>query len=1376
MRKPVKSFLISGFLLLIALSNLSAQDKSFLPKSYFPGISLTCRTELSDYKIVVSNNSYVELEFYPQYSQPIEIIYNNETFTLLTFDNAKSDNPGNSGKPQINSRIFSIILPSEENNKVTIVDYDVSETVNINLAPVPTIIRRNPNSRDFENTEYAYIKDNNIYSQNKFFPEQIASVEETGLVRETVLGNLIINPIQYNSAAKTLRKYTRIRIRINFGSQPVLTNRKRSSEELMLLKNIAVNSNIAFNWISPKLAGQKDKTSFNSVMANGDWYRIEIKDNSQGTSSGIYKINKNFLESAGINLSGVIPKTIKMYGNGGRLLPEDYITPRPVDLEEIAIYIEGEDDGSFDVQDYILFYGRSINSWKPDSGPGGYKHYTNYYSKSNYYWIRINTTGFGKRMETEESLNNPIPVTPSSYIEKLFREDETSSLILEGNIWLGCSMRNGQACSWNNTLTGIEAGTNIIYKIKPASHIYWPYTNYMILKEEYSGSSPIHFPMGNATGNYGNWIWTAETDFTVNQTQLTNGEQSKFTAVFYTNSPDGEGYVDWEEIHYTRRFNSVTNDYLHFFSANEQGIIEYNVSPFTNNQIRIFDITSHGDVKRILPLSTGTNSVKFQQLEGLAASEYLVTGQNGYKTPTAISQRFPNQNLHGAYTSGASFIIITHKDFLQAAGRLKEKRESPGQGNPDYLKTYVFTTEQIYNEFSGGVLDAVAIRDFLKYCYDSWQEKPVYVCLMGDGDMDFRNILLSHINAIPAFQYTHPYMNEVLTYCSDDYYAMVSGSDYRPDIAIGRIPVQSLHDANIYLNKIDNYENPVHNGYWKNRIGFVADDGKTTSTNDGSQHTDQCERLAEFHVPESFEKIKMYLISYLAVITSQGRRKPDVTRDIIKNWNEGLVGLNFTGHGSPTVWTHEYVLEANVVLSQLNNINKYPFLTVASCDFSKFDNPLSISGGESFVIAENKGAIGSMAATRPTYGPENEGFNNMFWNSFLVYRDTLLLQCRFGTASFITKQLYNDINDQKFVLMCDPTLRAQIPRYYSLIDSINGLSNDTMKALSRIRIYGSVLHPDSSLWHDYNGKIYLKIFDVKRDVSITDEDNKEYNFKLPGGIIFSGTQNVRNGLWMLEFIVPKDISYLNKKGKLINYFFNNYADGSGFDTSFIVGGINQSAEIDTTGPAISIYLNTRNFRSGDIVNSNFKLIADLFDESGINTTGTIGHKLEAVIDNNENNKYDMTNFYNSDTTYKSGSLEYDFYDLAEGKHTLRLKAWDTYNNSSETETAFTVSSSAALRVTNVFNYPNPFRDKTSFTFQHNYGGNINIKIKIYTVSGRLIKEISKPAIPDKFVVIDWAGTDEDGEKLANGVYLYKLTVTGEDGKSETSMGKLAVLK
>ncbi len=686
----------------------------------------------------------------------------------------------NAGKPDIPFRVFPVILPSGEGNRIEIIEYDVNEANGVTLAPVPSVQMQDPNRRDFENVKYAYIKNSSAYSQNKLLPDNPVTLEEIAPLRDIILGKIIIHPFRYNPVTKELKQYTRIRIRVSYGSAPAAINRKRSLAERELLKDIAVNSGIGLNWMNPKLINSpKTESIINSVLNTGDWYKIEIKDNGSGSSSGIYKITKSFLESAGINFTGVDPRTIKMYGNGGELLPEDMVSNRPSDLEEIAIYIQGENDGRFDAGDYILFYGKSVNDWNGSSDPGGFKHYINYYSNSNYYWIRLNTSGLGKRMDTVQSQNSPTPLTPSSFTEKMFYEPEQNNLIFEGNLWLSQRISNGQSFSWNNTLAGLESNSDIIYKIKPACHVYSGTFNYMLLKEEYSVVSANVYTMYFSSGNYGNWIWTGETSFTVNQTQKTNGEQSKFTAEYHCSNPDAEGYLDWMEILYKRRFNSVTNDFIHFTAPRElSGIIEYNVSPFSNNQIKIFDVTLHDRVNIVQPLNMGTNSVKFQQRQDLLQGEYFVIGQNGYKTPSSISARIQNQNLRGAYNDGASFVIITHRDLMQAANRLKERRESPGPGNPNYLKTYVFDIDKIYNEFSGGVTDAAALRDFLKYCYENWQEKPVYVCLFGDGSLDYRSILTNNSNKVPPYEHTDPLINEVQGYCTDDFFANVVQDTY----------------------------------------------------------------------------------------------------------------------------------------------------------------------------------------------------------------------------------------------------------------------------------------------------------------------------------------------------------------------------------------------------------------------------------------------------------------------------------------------------------------------------------------------------------------------------------------------------------------------
>jgi hypothetical protein len=1388
----IKYSIISKIILLFLCLNSFAQQSDFFNKqdnfnnNNFNKNNLI-ETPLysfkQDYKITASNSSFIEIEFIPQDIVKEELYYNGELFSTYRFQFGLDNSLLKAGSPDLKYRSFSVFLPASDGNTIEIVDYDVKEISGVNITPIPALSLINPNLRSFENIYYTYNKSAE-YLQNKFIPESPAELSNIGPFRDLILGNIIIYPFQYNPVSKTLKQFTRIKVRVNFSKPPVFISKPRSKEEISLLSNSAINFNNAANWINPDFQKYyKQRLVNNSVLASGDWYKIEIRDNNDGTSEGIYKITKQFLEGAGINLTGVDPRTIKMYGNGGDYLPERLAPPRPQDLEEIAIFIEGENDGEFNNNDYILFYAKAINNWNYDSLSKSFFHYVNYHSRSNYYWVCINKPGNGKRMAFVPSENNNNPIVPSSFTEKLFVEPEEENLISEGNLWLSFSKRPGQTFEWNTTLNGLEAGSDIYYRIKLAQRVLCPGTAYFLVKDAFSTMADFPFNLNCVAAGFNEWIDTRYDGFTINQSQKTSGEQVKLRATFISNIGEAEGYLDWYEILYKRRFNSASNDFIKFNSPDTIGAVEYNVSSFSNNNIKVFDATVHNEVKIIQPIAVSASNVKFQKTEqGANLSRYFVVGQNGFKTPTSISTKVPNQNLRG-FTDGADFIIITHKDFISVAERLKTRREQGGNSNPDYLKSIIVTTDQIYNEFSGGVLDVVAIRDYIAYAFYNWNIRPSFVCLLGDGSFDYKNIRSNQINYVPAWELTHPQIHQVYGLTTDDFFVnVVDGQNLidKPDLAIGRIPANSLAEGNNYIDKIIAYENGEFNGYWKNRMMFVADDERTTAPGcEGLFHLTQIETLAESFTPQYIDKIKVYLATYPTVITPQGRRKPQVNADIAKYWSEGVLNIHYTGHGSPDVWAHEYVLEKDNIISLINNKNRYPFVSIASCDMSKFDNPSNISAGELFMIANNKGAIGTFAASRPVYASSNAALMYVVFNNLYVPRDTLLLPKRFGTAIFNTKSqiAYTD-NDAKYILMCDPTLRSQMPRFRSHIDSISGLAGDTMQALSKVKIFGSIIKPDSSLWSDYNGKLILKIYDVDR-IAYTQEDCNPplvQSFRLNGGIIYSGIRTIQNGKWEAEFIVPKDISYMNLPARLINYFYNNQFDGAGINRSFIVGGINPNAPIDSVGPRISLFLNNRNFRSGDIVNENFKFIADLFDESGINTTGTIGHKLEAILDNNENNKYDLTSFYNSDTSYTAGTIEYDFTNVPIGKHTLKLKAWDTYNNSSEASIEFTVSTASALQVINVYNYPNPFSSNTSFTFQHNYPANINVKIKIYTVAGRLIKEIEKKDIIDKFVVIDWDGKDQDGETLGNGIYIYKLIVESVDGFSSTNLGKLAVLK
>lgn len=1321
-----------------------------------------------DYKVLNSNESFIEIEFSPNYTNEID------------FQNSIG-NSKQYGIPDVKFRSFPLYFPSENNPRVEIVDSKSEDVQNVDVKPVPTFKK----SKEKGILVPQFDKDDKAYESNSFYPSNFIAINKSGSLRNRYFGYLNFYPVQYNPVLNTIRKYSYVRIRITFQGSPIYSKKSLSREERSFLQNSALNSDIAANWSNQPAGTESSSGIQNSVLASGDFYKIEVRE------TGIYKVDKNFLSGAGINVNGINPRTIKIYGNGGSELPYNNSIPAPFDLVENKIFVSGQEDGQFNDNDYILFFGKNPNEWTYDTLKKTYFHNLNNYSRVNYYWITFGGAE-GLRMELSQSPNQPGLSPLASFKDRLFEEPEINNLGSTGYLWVSQSIGVNESFTFNKELKGYidESLLNLRFRFGNGSselevwrledlnsnylinQVVFYLTGYSHINLDYIGDDP-YSPMG------------------VNYRLLPGRRNINFRASLPSqsgNSSNVRGYYDYLEVLYDRNF-SADNNVLRFNSPDTNSVVEFSVGNFTSNEIKIFDVTQQENVGMIQPISNSNGTIRFQSnISSRNPKEFYAIGGGNYMTPLGISSRVSNQNLKGENAAGCGFIIISPKEFLSAANRLKAQREIPGT---NYIKTIVVDVEKIYNEFSGGLQDPVAMRNFLKYAYYNWEERPVYVLFFGDGSYDYKNIYNLYSsglkNWIPPIQVNSDFADDVASYCSDDYIVEINESQNEPnsnivtDFSSGRVCVNNTDEANDVVDKIINYEGPANFGKWKNEAMYIADDGWTTENVNGdeqSQHTDQCERLAELHSPQFLKKNKVYIVSYPTEWTPQGRRKPLANEDIIANWNAGQLVINYTGHGSTDLWAHEHIFERQVSIPQLSNNNKYPFVSIASCDLARWDDPFNISAAEELINVRNKGAIAISAATRAVYSAPNEYYNNSLYDNLFTI-DTLNLCLRMGKAVFNVKQSLFSDNDLKFALLGDPTIRLGTPQHRTRVDSINGHSANElfeMKALQRVRISGSILRTDSTEWSDYNGSIDLSIHDVDKNISLLDF-NYPFNFKLLGGIIFTGRAEVVNGKWSLQFVVPRDISYNPGRGKIISYFKNSATEGLGFSNNFIMSGLDSTAAPDSTGPEVKIYMDSRNFRTGDIVNQNPKLIADFNDENGLNLTGTIGHKIEATINDNDNNKIDLTPFYTSGSGFQTGTVEYPMHNLANGKYKLEIKAWDTYNNFSVSDISFEVSNNSELSMDNVYNYPNPMKDQTTFIFQHNSDEPMEAEIKIYTVSGRLIRELNKTNITDKFVNIDWDGKDSDGDYIANGTYIYKVVLKSENGNfSKSTTGKLAMLK
>lgn len=1316
-----------------------------------------------DFKITSNTSEEFVIEYTPFLFKVDSVKYDDQFLLSFLFLNATFENP-KVGEPQIPVRVFPVILKSIDGNSVQVLETSYIEYENVKIKPFPNLI-----SEKFFGGEdtISYVKVfvfGDGYGKSDYIPEKIIELGDVGRARSYIVSTIKVYPLQYNPALGKVRVYTRIKLMLRYGQG---TSLLASPDKFDLkIAQSFINYDVAKFWKLQDLNFSKPSAS---QLASGDWYKIPI------TEEGIYRITYTDLRNAGINPDNIDPRTIKIFNNGGFQLPEDVRSQRPSGLIENAIYVYGQDDGRFDQGDYIIFYGRGTSGWIYDTVSREFSHYIHDYSDVNYYFLTFGGTQ-GKRMETIQSLNVSSPFRPEHTFGLYFRDDSKINLTESGRDWFMASVEakpGFNMVSYTVKLDELIPRRPIKYRVQVASRSAGP--NWFVIKEGDNELGIIELGTVILSGI------SSLLDFYAVKSRpskfVYNGDlrDSRSNLKFYFNwiGEAVAGYIDWFEIIYPRSFKAV-NDYIAFFSYDTSAVVEYKISGFSSNDIRVFDVTDFANVKIIAGnINAGEFMFQISQQRG-AIKRFAGVGSNGYKRTLRI-EKVKNTNLRGEI-EGADWVVITHSDFITQAKRLAEHRTKK-----DSFKTLVIDVEDIYNEFSCGILDPVAIRDFLKYAFDKWSKKPSYVLLFGDGDYDYRNVEVVDKNWVPAYE-SKEGLQQILTYTSDDFFVLLTPDIYI-DMAIGRLPVQSQGEAEIVVNKIIQYETNSDFGLWRNTILFVADDGLTSGgMTDGTIHTLQSEALANYYTPEFIDKKKLYLVAYPTTYTSAGRRKPEAAKALVDFINRGVAIVNWIGHGNPYVWAHERVFEIGYTIQNLKNGGRLPFVVAATCDFGRFDNPKFQSSSEVLLTLKNGGAIGVLSSARLVYSSDNAAFNYKFFDELFKWTEEYKTS-RVGEAMFRVKQYYASLNDRKFFLFADPATRLIIPRYSLSVDTINENSTNQviqLKALGKAGFSGRV-HKNDGANLDISGKVEVVIFDAQRNLSYTDELGWMFNFIDQGNLLFKGKYSLKNGRFKGEFVLPKDISFSSARAKAIAYFYAEPIDGAGFTTNLVINGIDSNFVGDLKGPEISIYLNNVNFKPGDVVSNEPVLIVEIFDESGINiSTSAIGHRIEAFIDDNPSS-IDLSDFYRAKLDdYRRGEIVYRLPKLSPGKHIIKVKAWDIFNNSSVKEAEFKVVEADEFAIYNVFNYPNPFADKTYFTFQKVATLEdipVDVEIKIYTLTGKLINKIERHGLIGNFIMVEWDGKDIDGDEIANGVYIYKVIVKTSDGsKKVESLGKLVVMR
>jgi len=772
---------------------------------------------------------------------------------------------------------------------------------------------------------------------------------------------------------------------------------------------------------------------------------------------------------------------------------------------------------------------------------------------------------------------------------------------------------------------------------------------------------------------------------------------------------------------------------------------------------------------------------------GNSLKTYVAFNNSNLKVPLN-AEAIANQNLHNniAY----DYLMISHPNFIEEANRLAEFHKSINN-----LSVLITTPQQIYNEFSNGITDITAIRNFIRMFYNrangNESLQPKYVLLFGDASYDFKN---NHIkeevnhNYVPTFQ-SDESLNPVSTFCSDDYFVLLDedeGGNVKsrgyPDVAIGRIPCHNLEQAKLYVDKVLHYKQSSTFGNWLNKYTILADD------EDGDLHF----RDSESHVKriEGLDPCmnveKLYMDAFEQQSTTAGGRYPEVNEALNRTINEGTFVVNYVGHGGENGFAHERVLQFSDIDSW-DNFDNMPLFVTATCSFSRFDNPEKYSAGEHVILRPKGGAIANVTTTRVVYASQNRELNGEFIANFFLkdeYRKNAI-----GTTLKLAKASSSiTSNVRKFALLGDPALQLNYPKYNVVTNSINGnaidILPDTLKALSIVTISGEIQNLENQKMEDFNGTLFPTIFDKALE-SYTlgnDERSSEQKFYQRNKVIFNGQSQITNGSFQFSFVVPKDIKLFYDMGKISYYALSEDGiDANGCHQNLVIGGIAENALLDNTPPAVNLFMNNEDFEFGGITNENPDLLIKLFDESGINTVGGgIGHNIACVLDDDDVNAIILNEFYKAEpNNYKNGSIIYPFNNLTEGKHTLRVRAFDVHNNWSESYLEFEVKLQSNVAITNLSNYPNPFADQTAFSFEHNQSGdNLMAEIEIYNLTGQKIRSIQQNIAGNGFKItsIKWNGKDEQNYPIASGTYVYRVSLNNGEETFLSDFQKLMFLR
>lgn len=1130
----------------------------------------------------------------------------------------------------------------------------------------------------------------------------------------------------------------------------------------------------------------------NSLLATGNYYKFYVEE------TGVHRISRSFMQSLGVNTSGVDPQKIKVYGYGGSPVPFRNSDNENFDLREIPIQVVGGQDGSFDASDAVLFYGESTRKFHEELDT-----HINPYADRSYYYITVDGAN-GQRIQPYAEPAGGQTITYLTYNNYQFYEEDQNSLVKIGRRWFGEQFSFENERSFEFEFENVVAGQNATLRVVVAG----------------VSESTTSFDVSVNGAVVGTISLSAISDTVLAQggeleidVPLSSGDVTVTLTYNNNGNPSSTGYLDFISLDVPTQLAGTGDQ---FVFRNPDAALQSGVGAYTFSNAQgysqIWEVTDQAAIRALS--ITDQNALTFKSTLGTDRS-FVAVHPSDYFLPFRESgnTQVPNQNLKGTIFQDGSgnfqdvdYLMITGNLLLSQAERL-------AQHNRDFrgLNVKTVTLDQIYEEFGGGKADIGAIRNFVRYVYEnasSDANRLQYVCLFGDSSVDYKNRIFNNNNVMPTFQ-TYESFSLVRSFMSDDFYGSLDpdegwmensntnsphiplgGGTDKLDLAVGRIVADTPELATTVVDKIINYNARESYGRWRNNFVLVSDDVDEVFEFEDLQGT-----LDDLGDQISIEKpfvnvIKIHSDAFQQQSSAGGNRYPQVNEAIENAIEVGSLVVAYLGHGGEELLAAEAIVTQNEI-SNLDNGERLPLIVTVTCEFGKFDNPERPTGGEELFWSADGGAVALVTTTREIGVSLGVTFNEDLVEQLFSFGTNEIKSVAENIRA--SKNGINNSLRRVIFFVGDPAMKLAFPKQDIRLSAINdvpvGAELPVLKALDLVKINGRVTTEGGQTLTNYNGTLAVTLYDKRIERQTLGNDGVTIggelaimDFTTLGAILYRGQASVTNGNFEFTFRMPRDTAIPLGNGRL-NFYAERLGvleDQTGVDETIIIGGLNENAPEDNLGPRIRLFMNDENFVNGGITNDSPIILAKLEDENGINTASGIGHDIVAIIDGDETNPIIMNDFYETEVdNFMKGTAARKIRDLEPGPHTLTFKAWDVYNNSSTAELQFIVLGDEEIELENVLNYPNPFVNYTEFWFNHNRPFEpLDVQVQIFTVSGKVVKTINQSVMTEGFLSrsITWDGLDDFGQAIGKGVYVYKIIVKSTlTNKRVEKIEKLVIL-